>query len=478
MEETWRSLLPIMELNLLLVARVLKIGVVEYCLTSATGKDSSTKMLMKIKWNQRKEADLLPPYNECPTLYHHFIMNIIAWNCRGALKPSFQEHIRDLVQNHDPAIMVVIETKVGRARAKESTDRLSFNGAICTETIGYAGGLWLLWNSNRVEVETFAYTEQETHAEVKVRSSNLTWILSAIYASPKSDERCVLWENLTKVAELHKLPWIMARDFNEPLVDGDKFGGRGVSINRSSAFKDCLNRCSMVDLGFLGPRYTWTNKREFSNLIMEIIDRFFMNPDWCMLYPDAKVSHLPRCHFDHCQILLEALPNRAMHLTRPFRFQEFWLSDTTFPRVVSQAWSRRSNLAESIECFSQEATLWNKNHFGNIFYKKKRILARLYGALKALANNLRPSLFNLENQLQKDLEEVLDQEWDLWMLKSILNWMIQGDRNTSIYHVSTLARRKRNLIASVKVEGRVWITEEKEVMDYFRRRFTNLYTIS
>nr|POE73695.1 hypothetical protein CFP56_64468 [Quercus suber] len=83
MEETWRSLLPIMELNLHLVARVLKIGVVEYCLTSATGKDSSTKMLMKIKWNQRKEADLLPPYNECPTLYHHFIMNIIAWNYRG-----------------------------------------------------------------------------------------------------------------------------------------------------------------------------------------------------------------------------------------------------------------------------------------------------------------------------------------------------------------------------------------------------------
>ena len=34
-----------------------------------------------------------------------------------------------------------------------------------------------------------------------------------------------------KVVEFHNLPWVMAWDFNEPLVDEDKFGGRGVSIN-------------------------------------------------------------------------------------------------------------------------------------------------------------------------------------------------------------------------------------------------------
>ena len=33
----------------------------------------------------------------------------------------------------------------------------------------------------------------------------------------------------------------------------------------------------MVDMGFSGPRYTWTNKRDISNLILERIDRFFVN---------------------------------------------------------------------------------------------------------------------------------------------------------------------------------------------------------
>ena len=54
--------------------------------------------------------------------------------------------------------------------------------------------------------------------------------------------------------------------------------------------------------------------------------------------------------------------------------------------------------------------------------------------------------------------------------------MIQRDRNTSFYHISTLARRKRNHIASVKDERGEWLTEESEVIEHFRKGFTALYT--
>ena len=266
-------------------------------------------------------------------------MNFLIWNCRGAQKPTFQNYIHDLTQKYDPAIFVIMETKLGGSRANEITERLPYDGAIHTETIGLSGGLWLLWNDDKVVVEELAKTEQEIHVEVKVRASNYSWIFSAIYASPRNEDRCVLWNNLIKVAELHNKPWVMAGDFNEPLVDEDKFGGRGVSVNRSLAFKDCLDGCNMVDMGFAGPRYTWTNKRDVNNLILERIDRYFMNPDWCVLYPDAKVTHLPRCHSDHCPVLLEAIPNCSQAPNKPFRFQEFWLSDLSFPNIVTKAWS-------------------------------------------------------------------------------------------------------------------------------------------
>ena len=121
-----------------------------------------------------------------------------------------------------------------------------------------------------------------------------------------------MWENLIKVAGLHNKPWVIAGDFNEPLLGEDKFGGRPISISRSLLFKDCLDKCNVVDLGFFGPRYTWTNRRDLNNLIQERIDRFFTNPSWCLLYPEARVTHLTRCHSDHCSVLMEAVPQRVI----------------------------------------------------------------------------------------------------------------------------------------------------------------------
>ena len=95
---------------------------------------------------------LLCPVDECPLLVLISLMSIITWNCRGAWKPAFKSHVRELVRNHDPAILIVMETRVGGDRAKEITNELPFDGAIHTDTIGYAGGLWLLWNKDRVEI--------------------------------------------------------------------------------------------------------------------------------------------------------------------------------------------------------------------------------------------------------------------------------------------------------------------------------------
>ena len=93
-----------------------------------------------------------------------------------------------------------------------------------------------------VEVVQLANIKHEIHVEVKVHSSNQSWIFSDIYASPRSAERCILWENLTKVFELHNKPWVIVGDFNEPLAEEDKFGGRPVNISRSLLFKECMDK--------------------------------------------------------------------------------------------------------------------------------------------------------------------------------------------------------------------------------------------
>lgn len=143
----------------------------------------SGEMMRQIGWNLREEAMSLPPVDDCPTSNHSIMMNIIIWNCREALKPSFLLNVIKLVSNHDPTILVVMETHLGGDNAKEVIDKLPFQGAIHMDTIGFVGGLWLLWDTNRVEISNLASTEQEVHAFVKVRSFSFNWILTIVYAS-------------------------------------------------------------------------------------------------------------------------------------------------------------------------------------------------------------------------------------------------------------------------------------------------------
>lgn len=73
-------------------------------------------------------------------------MKILVWNCQRALSPNFCKIIMDMMTNSNPDILVVTETRVGGDKVKEITNKLIFYGAVHTDTIGYAGGLWLLWN--------------------------------------------------------------------------------------------------------------------------------------------------------------------------------------------------------------------------------------------------------------------------------------------------------------------------------------------
>ena len=117
------------------------------------------------------------------------VMNILMWNCRGALNLDFKRRIYEMAINHNLAIMVITKTRVDRDRAERIIADLPFDGFITTETIGYAVGLWVLWKKEVAEVDLLAVTEQEIHATVKVCHSNLNWFISAIYASPRLVER-------------------------------------------------------------------------------------------------------------------------------------------------------------------------------------------------------------------------------------------------------------------------------------------------
>lgn len=86
---------------------------------------------------------------------------------------------------------------------------------------------------------------------------------------------------------------------------------------------------ALVDVGFQGSPYTWTNAIDGIDLIKERLDRALANPSKLNTYPNTQVLHLPRTYSDHCPLLI-SLFNDKLPSPFPFRCKEAWLSHDMF----------------------------------------------------------------------------------------------------------------------------------------------------
>lgn len=167
-----------------------------------------------------------------------------------------------------------------------------------------------------------------------------------------------------------------------------------------------MDDCHMTDLGFSGPKFTWSKKRDIGDLIQCRLDRCWVNSGWKYFYLEANVTHLARVNSYHCPLLLNLNPLLGSTSYRPFRFQTIWLSHNEFPIVVRNAWaSKEGNLAGAISNFTTKAQRWNKEVFGNVFIRKKQIMARLLGTQRALVVCPNSFLINLQKQLTEEYNQ-------------------------------------------------------------------------
>lgn len=105
----------------------------------------------------------------------------------------------------------------------------------------------------------------------------------------------------------------------------NKRGGRPfIEDVASTKFAQFLQVNCLMDLGFVGPRFTWYNNQFGGARVWERIDRTFATPKWLLLHPEHQVCHIPRIASDHYPILLTMTFLAPYHA--PFRFEKVWLA--------------------------------------------------------------------------------------------------------------------------------------------------------
>ncbi|KAF7837882.1 ribonuclease H [Senna tora] len=311
---------------------------------------------------------------------------------RGTGSKTFPGLVRDIKHRHDVDFLALVETKQSGDKATEIVKKLGFDGSEQEEAVGFVGGIWCLWRKDRVSVSIILKHPQFIHLKIN------------------------------KGARLVPHSGAVAGDFNAFLYDHEKCGGSSGGSRPDQGFRDWVDSCAMLDMGFSGNKFTWS-RRDVSIRL----DRVLVNQSWRLLFPEAGVVHLPRFKSDHHPLWLRIDPslNSRQRHDRPFRFLAAWVTHESFPNVVKKAWKCGTSWHTGLQDFYEGVKGWNKKEFGNIFANKESLMNKIQSIEGQLARRPNIHLKEARERLWRDYERVQN---SAFMAK--LGWGLIYNRDT------------------------------------------------
>jgi hypothetical protein len=70
----------------------------------------------------------------------------------------------------------------------------------------------------------------------------------------------------------------------------EKWGGGGRANSQMREFQIALEFCDFSNLGYIGPKFTWSNCQDDHEFIKERLDRGVANTSWRELFSEAEIS--------------------------------------------------------------------------------------------------------------------------------------------------------------------------------------------
>lgn len=397
-------------------------------------------------------------------------LTIFAWNCQGAASSRFHTALNSYLQGCRPDILILVEPRISGLKADVAIKKIGFANSHRVEAQGYSGGIWVMWRDTHT-INVLQNHRQFVHMEV-TSEANDTCLVTAVYGSPNSTMRDKLWQGLTQIHCDPLIPWVIVGDFNATVASTERSGGGPIMSRGNAGFRRFLSQTGLIDLGSVGPKFTWQRGH-----LKVRLDRAVGNSQWLNQFPDTQVFHLHRIKSDHRPLLIRnhVEGRRPLH---PFKFLASWLLHPTFPDLVKSSWDNNKDLVSNIKVFTTNAREWNRTVFGHIGQQKRRIERRLVGIQRALEDPTTPSsLSYLEKELQQELHDLCLKEELLWLQKSRSEWIKDGDRNTKYYHARAVIQRRRKKVTMLKNDVGEWVADSETLKTMAQEYFQRLYQL-
>ncbi|XP_026385026.1 uncharacterized protein LOC113280641 [Papaver somniferum] len=283
---------------------------------------------------------------------------------------------------------------------------------------------------------------------------------------------------IDKTAATNKLPWLVIGDFNFILHDTEKFSTDPIDTSEEALFQNKIFDLDLIDLGFTGCPFTWSNKRRGHALTEQRLDRVLVIDDWLSLYPNTTITNMLAIGSDHHPVLLNSNPHWKNGKI-PFKFFVPWMDHEDCKKIIAECRSKSLSgssaftIARRLKDIKLKIRVWNKDVYGNI----KTNIEECKHYLNWLHNNY----FKIDRghalaDARKQLKAWHDIEEKFWKTKSRGQLIKLGDQNTIYVHRATKNRIRRNKIDTIQDEKGDWITDYQEVKNCFTTHFSNMAT--
>jgi hypothetical protein len=142
-----------------------------------------------------------------------------------------------------------------------------------------------------------------------------------------------------------------------------------------------------------------------------------------------------------------------------------WKREPSLPAAIEEAWSRRipgqdlGDIASSLSVIMENLYKWKRAYFKSL----KKEIEKKRGELEAIRQLSDDASVATRIGLEKEMDELLYREEIMWMQRSRISWLREGDRNTKYFHPRASWRRRKNKVRCLKREDGSWTMDSNEM---------------
>ncbi|KAJ1389174.1 Zinc knuckle CX2CX4HX4C [Sesbania bispinosa] len=273
-----------------------------------------------------------------------------------------------------------------------------------------SGGLAIFWTDN-IMVDILTTSTHHIDAKVSLNNGESSWRCTGIYGYPEVQNKKFMWEVLKRIhRDVGEVPWLCFGDMNQVMSNDEKRGGNLIPESMLHGFGECVQLCGLIDLGYVGPKFTWDNRQKEKLNIKARLNWFLACSRWQDMFPSSVVYHLGHYPSDHCPILLDTNNRLGGRRGKPnvLRFEKIWVDDIECEQVLLEGWSKGGGeLHSKMTLCLQVLESWGSRKFGDIPKRIRKSQKKLEHLMTA---SHEPGKVEAIREEERNLEALLSQE--------------------------------------------------------------------